>query len=773
MISGRFFVPEFSDGEDRATDIFRYKLLRSNTYHGIVDTYPIYVTLKTNSIEFHFQGKFVSRDEISFIFGQVPLLKIPLGRGKDVTSEEVVKVFNRELGVKWYLDGSDGELHYQLIEPDPTISKLLFSSLKSFGLSDINWSEKTSDGRLTEEIKLKFLRRMLLDFLQDFADSRVFHYSSHYFEVRGQIFDVALLEGIILKASFFLKNMQMEEEYSRIATLQSSQENARPDKLKTYLFLDSLDRWTHFITRPDTKTLFATQNELVKINEWYNPIIEPYAWFTYNDGEIMNALWHSKHFQKNPDNGNRSSQKSRIRKRSASFLISEFEMIKAIMISFSFRKFLLLGFIALTLGMAAMIFLNYIPKDIETTSYISSIWVPFGLGASLLSIPILYLGLGKMFLRSFLLYKVSNPLLNIAVRVSSFFMNVGILLLPVLGWIIWLSLKGTNILIASDWKWLILYTSAFMIFGLGCILASLLFNVSEAINILLPRLQMAVMTSWIGILGTFDLWKLSFNITIPDALIISSGIISVTAIYLFFHIRKNTHLNNLNKLLWKLMNVLVPGFLLSLSMGIMGMSFMSEKYMTQNNFFSEEYIKKNIFEINEWNYQKEKFLAEQDTILRLGRENRISQTVLLRMGKLDRETMLRDSVSNAKRLDLLQQKIDSIQFYLNVPYLFDCAPIFKLVTYDQALADKDSTNNVTHLKSDHSGLLSRQKFAYIFTYPSTPPYISWIPIKLVKDFLSTPILIMPGFLLLMSTFALFSGIFLTLLFEDKPVTEPL
>ena len=39
--------------------------------------------------------------------------------------------------------------------------------------------------------------------------------------------------------------------------------------------------------------------------------------------------------------------------------------------------------------------------------------------------------------------------------------------------------------------------------------------------------------------------------------------------------------------------------------------------------------------------------------------------------------------------------------------------------------------------------------------------------------LEKPIFVMPGVLILMASATLFSGIFLTLLFDDKPVTDPL
>jgi hypothetical protein len=752
MSTGKFFIPEFSDSNDKSAEIFRYRLLESSKTNPGTEIHPIYVTLKSSSIEFHFQGKIVSRDNgMPFIFGQVPLLTIPLGPGKDVTTEEIQKVFNRRIGVKWFMSpSSDSELYYLLVEPDQGIQKLSFSSLECFGLKGFRWPKKISGGRLPDEVKQKFLRRMLLDFLEDFFQNQVFRYSSNYLTIREKLYDVVLLEGIYLKANFYLKDREVTNDYK---------EGEDPDKLKTFMYLDALDKWTHYITRPGTKPFFANQKEVAEVDTWWNPKVEPRAWLDYTDVELMNALRHSRNFRKNPDQGVRSSQKALIRKRSVNFLIGEFEIIKAISITFSLNKEMLTRFIVSIYLFSAIIFLSFDLKGERSFINLRSLILPTVFLGSVTTIPFSYLQLGRIYLKSYLMTKYKGRIQVIFIRFISLMLNAIFLLFPILILGVWLIFWESNKLILSDWKWLIFYITAFLSFGLGCAVLSFIF--SEAINIILPKLQMAVITSWIAILSPLDFWKVTFNISVHIAVRFAAFLILFTAAYLYFQIKKNSNIQNITKMLWKLVNVMVPSFLLSMSVGIIGLNLVAKKYITQNSFFMESSVRENIFNINEADFEKAYLTEQKEEIKKLINNEKILTQLLTISNSSGNISDTKNSIRKRIRLRQKQiyrinEKIDSIETLLKPTALFDSSYNYNLITYDSTLAYRDDSNNIFHLRSDKSAMKSKQKFSYNFI--------------LFKSF---TVVIIPGFLLLMSSFALFSGIFLTLLFDDKPITEPL
>ena len=123
------------------------------------------------------------------------------------------------------------------------------------------------------------------------------------------------------------------------------------------------------------------------------------------------------------------------------------------------------------------------------------------------------------------------------------------------------------------------------------------------------------------------------------------------------------------------------------------------------------------------------------------------------IGKSNERKIIGDSIrsieSDIHKLKLLKNKLfnklmkDNDQLDVDTLYA-------KLKTFN-------STDHPRPVRKNNGLRLSREKLAF-YTY----------------DFWGNDVIIMvPGFLILMAAFALFSAVFLTLLFDSKPVTEPL
>ena len=264
----------------------------------------------------------------------------------------------------------------------------------------------------------------------------------------------------------------------------------------------------------------------------------------------------------------------------------------------------------------------------------------------------------------------------------------------------------------SDWSFLIIIAGISTLLGIFFFLVSI--GYSFGINILLPRLQMAVITAWLAILPSLDVWKNYFDIKIKDAAYYGTAIILFTACYVLFEIRRNTKLQNKTKLIWKLINVILPGYLLSLSIGTVGMSFVNQKFLLHSDFFENKVVRENIYELQRY-----------DSI----RTVQYNQALRTLLGKNTRGR---------------EQAILNLVDYKTNPDSMEV----KSKIYDR----------IGHLHLVDNGQASRQQFAYIFHFSVGP---------------KKSIIVIPGFLVLMSAIALLSGIFLTLLFDDKPITDPL
>jgi hypothetical protein len=259
----------------------------------------------------------------------------------------------------------------------------------------------------------------------------------------------------------------------------------------------------------------------------------------------------------------------------------------------------------------------------------------------------------------------------------------------------------------------------------GFVIAAFSIYKPYIINILMPRLQMALLTSWIAFLSTLDFWKYRF-----DTLFISEGLpggillLLACCLYIFYEVRRNTKMESRAYILRKISNIIGFGFILSLFIGLIGMSFFTKNYFTHSDFLETKIVREHIQALESYDSTKDNL------------EKSIKFYSLL----LERPKHSKNGDS-LKSMNLKKENL----FYWNK----------RLLKLEQ---DSFFTNkNLIFAKIDTFSLSkSNSKVLYRFQLP-----------------FQFNLYLFPGFLFLTAAFALFSGIFLTLLFDDKPITDPL
>ncbi len=729
MITGKFFIPDIINTENSTTDIFRYTSVLIKDAETPSEKHPIYLVFKNHSIEFHYQGGLTTNEtEDDPIFGQSSIVTIPIGEiNYDETFEIIKAQFNRELK---FHPSSEVEMIKK--------TELDYSGLKVFGLE-----QKAI--KITLNVN-KLYRIVILDFLDDFFNSNVFQQSPRYYSIKEAILNSHILKGVYLKADFYVKSELFKKKSK--------------DELDKTRYFDALDKWTSFITTEDHKRLFATERTKS----------EPEAWFHFSDVELTTVL------SKKTFNFKSNEHKRNIIKRTVNYLVQNYEIGKATLIALRSYFYLpIIAFLFITIGSACLIYQHLTNESFfkilysRTTGFIISII--FGssffylIAGKIRTLPIQNIELVRNKLKIDLVrnnlkndwrkgwkLKIINSIFKLC---NLYLLCISILLIlsPIIYWIVQIHIETNyTILKNSRWTWLSLYILVSIGLGFSLVLFSMF--QSYIVNLIIPRLLMAMTTAWIAILSSLDFWKSSFDVSVKDALFYAFFLIFFTSCFLLFEIRRNTNLSDKPKMVWKLLNVIIPAYILSLSIGLAGTSLLAKKFMTHTDFFDVKAVQSNIYEVKNYVNIKDQLVQKKDS---------------LRKSLADTERELRHYLS-LKEFMGSKELIDNIIKSGNDDKICISNQIEKIdrniIENDIQLKPETIYNNLLEnddLKSyklvDEKGQKSSQRVIYPFK------------IKIFKNEIT--IILIPGFLILMSAFALFSGIFLTLLFDDKPVTDPL
>jgi hypothetical protein len=626
MITGKFFIPWFDAGDDSVAHSFRYIPLRKAGPLTHAATMPVYVTFKSDSIEFNFQGKVgtgIPLQGKNYLFSQLPIMIIPLGDSiAGEKSRDLDSIYDRHLNLK--IDDD-----YSFREPGGRRSReeersRNYSDLAVFGLDECEWEKAQWKLEAGCKHKQRFLCRLLLDFLDDFFNSNVFCLSPQYYTIREAILRVSVLEGIYLKADFHLRQ-------GKYLSVKKANKPVQDTLLRSQ-YLDALEKWMKFLDQPENKPLFNTRT----------------GWFGFLDVEIMQSL---KNFSLWESEGKEWNRGRDIVRTSVAKLIREYEIAKAAKI---------------------------------------------------------------------VLGKTLSPARQI---VGSLLVAGVVILLIVLFW-------------NDEGFWKKPMEALFMLLGFDLVIVfiSNWYFKRSAVNLLLPRLMMAIATAWIGILSNIDYLKRGFVMTPGIALRFGALLFAVTFAFLAQEVIRKTQISDPRKVILKSLNVILPAWILSACLGLTGMVFLGKANVIHSDFFdTKSVVRDNILELRRHDDLE---VSQADSVEDL-RVNVESET------DPRQQNSYRDDLKSASGRKRRRHDHRESSHFRSHDSLFNSLPTFHL--YDPA--------DPTYSQPDSS----KDRVVYYYG-PSKEDY---------------PLMLFPGFIILMSSFALFSGIVLTLLFDDKPVTDPL
>ncbi|MEA5461672.1 hypothetical protein VB796_21570 [Arcicella sp. LKC2W] len=574
--------------------IFRYLELCNKNKTTDIEKFPISVVFKKSTIEFNFIGK---NDESRF--GSFQLLTIPILQiSESEISNEIIKCYEREL-----VHNFD--------------SSFIWDEQKKYSFS-IEYDFHTQNGNDEQKhknIRKNFYKKLLLDFIEDFYHSKVFHKSSLFLEIKSYLDSNKIFKGIYLKYDYLQKKDLFEDNH-----LTQIKKSYVESGIKFIEFTTDTENYKYFSKEKNKKEWLAiAEDELEEI------ISDKDFKELYKCEDLLDE-----------------KDKINLERKISNWLVKNYEVYR----SFSF-------------------FLSTLPLKSKS------------IGVTVILVIIIFILAFISFSYNtlpFVLYSI--------ILVSSIF--------------------GASILFASFFK-------------------------SFAINIIMPRLQMALLTSWIAFLSTLDFWKYRFDtIFYPDGLLAGVFFLFASSLYLYFEIKRNTMLILKTYIIRKIANVIGFGFLLSLFIGLFGMSFLTRNYFTHSDFLETKIVREHINALNEYDNKKgdlEKLIKSY---------SKLSESPIHPL-KIDEKRTL--NKSKAMLIGLINNfsKIEQDTFYNDKKKLFT--------------------------KIDTFSLSENKEYKVLYKYR--------LPL------IECNLYLFPGFLFLTAAFALFSGIFLTLLFDDKPVTDPL
>ncbi len=277
---------------------------------------------------------------------------------------------------------------------------------------------------------------------------------------------------------------------------------------------------------------------------------------------------------------------------------------------------------------------------------------------------------------------------------------------------------------------------------------------------LLPRLIMATASAWIVFTTSEEFWKTTFDIPIEEA---SWLFLLLIPVIFFMAIELRNHAPDIKSIVLskRIGYVLGIGCLFSLLIGIFFMNIMGEKMLTRSGYLTE--------------YYKEHLNSNQISI----------EVKSIGIGIMDDDDDVfsrfkYDSITQSQiqaSINALKDSLTKYNIYKNNLDSFVLADMVKLAYLNQM--------NPINSVSDTSWIYPYVKATYSLAYDSLESYIYFasnnskicikhkIPIFFWMEKKYQNIDVFPGMLLFCSLFALFMGIFVQLIFEDKLITEPL
>ncbi len=276
------------------------------------------------------------------------------------------------------------------------------------------------------------------------------------------------------------------------------------------------------------------------------------------------------------------------------------------------------------------------------------------------------------------------------------------------------------------------------------------------IGAMLPRLLMATASSWLFFTTTEELWKSDFDLKLNEIFWIFILLLLPIVSFMAVEIRNQAPDIPSTALGGRISQVLLIGLIYSFIIGLFFTNLTGEKILVRSGYLTEFY-KKNL---NSGLFDSKKKVVT--TALALGLMNGSDETLVNYMGK---EELQKEMMEKQWMINQNSEKFDNITFLAKLAYMDD-----KVNPIDD-YADNKWIEII--LKADPAGAYDKLS---LFTYSLFSKNIQLkydVPVVLWPGQSAGMVVVFPGMLIFRAVFALFMGIFVQLIFEDKPITEPL
>ncbi len=875
MNYGRFFVLDLESSDlAKGVAVFNYRSVKAYDHacDSITPKYPFFLTITKDAIEFkvhYMQARLKKRDDLDqnrnlfdyqtihitpqtdaefpkdkldSIHVEAVILSLPLSSNldvKDLLTGAIKRSYSVEFprSEKENKEPSDkNDEHNYLIrlmdwkklkptdEDDKGIS---FSSLPVFGI----YSEKDKKKRLRmkqrgKEIDYnadirekgqinKFLRKLLLDFMFDLEHTDVFKNAANYEEfaikLRGNFFFVALMS----KANFYYYRAVLEKEL----TENRDDRGFALKKMKFQAaFLDSAEkRWIEALQNP------LANKEFPQLKSWYR--IDEHlfkkkkndrfqGWFSDPETELNRVYYTEKEHDINTITINR--------------IINNWQYpVKKVLIYII--QFVVMGILPL-LGIWTV--MSFIKKWLFAA-------VPFPWEVSLeLFCSILVL----CFISLFAYIRMSGSARGLEQRLENTsqwcirrydFVNTSLHIgrwpvgywgmIILFGWffgyISWGDLSyGRYVLVAVSLL-IIIYNIVVNLYYklLPIAFFSGPYRYFRGVHILLPRLAAAIVTAWITITLSEDMFKAFFDLSHRSFPITTIMLTVVMLIFVYFEIGKIVpYLNPVKKLLRSALLLLI-GFFYAVITGFLFIAFSADRFIERSDYLDDFYANKVLVKDSEYSIQDpgvfmmkefyativKQFKPElHDSVVRI--VNKYKDEAVLTEPYQMVEKFLKDhetEISNYNRFTVLTFEL--IKLYTEetnnttekINAIYEHATISHVIQsrIKRAYARLDSlkdipTAEIAMLETDASVDSLCKRFLVCSDnhqiYRRGLSYLRYIPksgkkapFNIAETFNigianQAEYIVLWDFLIQFAFVSMFIGIFLQLVLEEKPITEP-
>lgn len=766
MNYGRFFTLDVKASQlASGLAVFNYRGMKnSNTPQGnnIRDKYPIYVHFSKEEVTFHLhyiKQKGDSVDGLVEEHSNSLILSLPISSNlgiKDNLTQNIIDIYSSKFPFN-----NEGNIIYDIAEKsikntEENSKGISYSSLEVFG---INYNKPPYEDRPPI---IGLLRKLFLDFLYDMEHTSVFHNAPNFDTISTCLNENILFRAIRDKAEYYY-----QRKSASIRNEQPSDCFANTDKdvFAADYYVEAENRWVNTIIAPKSEAVFYAAK----------------GWFKEAEEE-MDSVYLSGHITNNPPKGGKEIRSKNFTHRCADFVskIRYPKSDKSELVEYNSSNINTYNNKIVDTGRTALDW--YLHKYCFTG--ILKIW--YGRGHS--SLRFIMLALSILLLAALSFSQLSE----------SINMHLPIVIVAVL-----FAIRGVVYLKDRD--------------RLGRV---------GGVNVFMPRLLASIIAAWFTLTIGEDIFKGFFD-TVHDYRI-SATLIVITFLFVFNEIGKINPYISWRKKIRRTMTLISMAFVYSFLSGVLIIHFFGGTYLERSDYIDEFYTN-NIYIDNpqftvdslrcaEYTHKQfYKAILKQDTGL-------ISSIKTI---NLHLDSTLCGYESTSKYLnepwDIKSANDDSIIGQVkygvtikllqafnanNLKNIGDSIKLNELHTnmFEGSLLSIRTESVRTYIRNYHSngdsitiGINDLKSLHIQTNFNGVPIDNNWLPLLksinshftyratleylvptvhnenkrvIVKEYIGE-INIFRDMLLQFTFFAMFIGIFLQLIFEEKPVTEPI